>query len=182
MRPVLIIHFSRRRSILSHGQKVCTCVRDDFCVYVSVKGCKTVMGRDVASCNALNREEDLCPISNLCESEVGQVLFQCMYFWVCATGKPYQCGECTCDFMFVVLGQILCVYATSESTAFVSDFHRRLFFLLSFTLYCCFHCGFFETCSVFHYQWKKWGEWLKKVSPISINTQLLVENESKLQK
>lgn len=63
----------------------------------------------MASCNALNREEDLCPISNLCESEVGQVFFQCMYFWVCATGKPYQCGECACDFMFVVLGQILCV-------------------------------------------------------------------------
>lgn len=93
------------------------------------------MGGDVASCNALNREGDLCPISNLCESEVGQVIFQRMYFWVCATGKPYQCGECACDFMSVVLGQILCVYATSESTAFVSYFHYRLFFSRSRSLF-----------------------------------------------
>lgn len=63
--------------------------------------------------------------------------------------------------------------------------------LISSILICSLAVSFFlplfplwvlETCSVFHYQWKKWGERLKKVSPISINTQVLVENESKLRK
>lgn len=52
------------------------------------------------------------------------------------------------------------------------------YFLLLFPLWVS------ETCSVFHYQWKKWGEWFKKkkVLPISINTHILVENESKILK
>jgi len=70
----------------------------------------------------------------------------------------------------------------NAATAFISDFlHSFVLFLLR-SLLLFFPLWVSETCSVFHYQWKKWGDWLKKGSPISINTKVIVENESKLLK
>lgn len=77
MRPVLIIHFSKRRSILSHGQKVCAHVSKrciSVCVCVVAEGVLLVMG-GVDSCTQLNGEFVLFYLLNLCESEVGQMIF-----------------------------------------------------------------------------------------------------------
>lgn len=64
MRPVLIIHFSKRRSILSHGQKVCSlhmCPRGALVsVCVVAEGARLVTGSDVCSSNATKWR--VCPI------------------------------------------------------------------------------------------------------------------------
>lgn len=77
VRPVLIIHISRRRPVLSHGQKVCAHVSKlvkCVCVFVC-KGYET--RSDASSCNMTKIDSSTCPISNtLCASKVGRGICQ----------------------------------------------------------------------------------------------------------
>lgn len=68
MRPVLIIHLSRRRPILSHGQKVrahvskrvpSVCAYEGVCLCGGRVGAGQVIGSNVASCNTLKLR--ICP-------------------------------------------------------------------------------------------------------------------------
>lgn len=72
--------------------------------------------------------------------------------------------------VFVVSGQI----SYKESTAI---YCHHLFLHLS--RFIAVSTVAFRDLLCFLLPVEKWGEWLKKVSPISINTQVLVENESK---